>query len=585
MDDCSIPTKKARKTSPPPSTSETSRQLKITELYHFKNNSSKTLPEEEMEDTSSLGTEEHKDDDKLSHVSESPPATPTPVLVTSCLPLKDISFGPSCLPLLPPLKSSPFHCVMIRTEMGKPFPLPYPSSFKDVWDENHVRMPCSSQCQYPVGPSKVEKKWQLIAESLRKPITNSFELEKTILSYNTRFATKWTFKLLHSYFNEFVSSEEAGRFFATTLPQLISLTLDLPNIVTHGIPLLQKQQDYSITMSQQQIACLLANAFFCTYPRRNSTAPSAEYFKFPGINFHTLFCSNTSHRMLNKLKCILHYFERVLTKPPSGAVTFTRQVCTSPPVWDQRMDHLTNLHVTSIGTIEDDGHSMLQVDFANKYVGGGVLGQGCVQEEIRFLVCPELIISKLFTEELDDNETLLILGAERYSSYHGYRDTFTWGGDYHDDTLSDEWGRKQVHIVAADALIFRRKLVQYSPRPMLRELNKAYSGFMNEGWDTPSKKPTAVATGKWGCGAFGGEPHLKALLQWMACSVAKRDMVYFTFDEVKLVKELNEYHSLLTFHNVTVGKLWLMLKNYHKDVIEKKSRLSLLHYLSAQLTR
>jgi hypothetical protein len=35
---------------------------------------------------------------------------------------------------------------------------------------------------------------------------------------------------------------------------------------------------------------------------------------------------------------------------------------------------------------------MWQIDFAIRVVGGGVLGQGLVQEEIRFTVCPELII-------------------------------------------------------------------------------------------------------------------------------------------------------------------------------------------------
>ena len=57
------------------------------------------------------------------------------------------------------------------------------------------------------------------------------------------------------------------------------------------------------------------------------------------------------------------------------------------------------------------------MDFANEYVGGGVLGQGCVQEEIRFLVCPELIIARLFTEKLDSNEVLEVVGAETYSNY------------------------------------------------------------------------------------------------------------------------------------------------------------------------
>ena len=47
-------------------------------------------------------------------------------------------------------------------------------------------------------------------------------------------------------------------------------------------------------------------------------------------------------------------------------------------------------YVTAKGTIEDNGHGMIQAD-RNKFLGGGVLNEGCMQEEIRFLICPELI--------------------------------------------------------------------------------------------------------------------------------------------------------------------------------------------------
>ena len=50
------------------------------------------------------------------------------------------------------------------------------------------------------------------------------------------------------------------------------------------------------------------------------------------------------------------------------------------------------------------------MDFANRMVGGGVTGLGLVQEEIRFLINPELIVSRLFTEALDHNECLIITG-------------------------------------------------------------------------------------------------------------------------------------------------------------------------------
>ena len=33
-----------------------------------------------------------------------------------------------------------------------------------------------------------------------------------------------------------------------------------------------------------------------------------------------------------------------------------------------------------------------------------------MQEEIRFLICPELILSRLFVERLDPNEALLVTG-------------------------------------------------------------------------------------------------------------------------------------------------------------------------------
>ena len=74
-----------------------------------------------------------------------------------------------------------------------------------------------------------------------------------------------------------------------------------------------------------------------------------------------------------------------------------------------------------------------------------------------------------------------------------------------------------------------------------RELNKAYCGFMG-GDPTPCGRSMAVATGKWGCGAFGGDAHLKALLQLMAAAVAGRDVVFFTFGDRELQEDLFTMH-------------------------------------------
>ena len=117
------------------------------------------------------------------------------------------------------------------------------------------------------------------------------------------------------------------------------------------------------------------------------------------------------------------------------------------------MKLVNELRVSCSGRIEKDAPSMLHVDFANKYVGGGTLGRGCVQEEILFMLCPELIVSRLLTEVLGDNETLVVTGHQRFNDYVGYASSFRWNGDHVDSTDCDAWGRHTTQLVAMDALV------------------------------------------------------------------------------------------------------------------------------------
>lgn len=100
------------------------------------------------------------------------------------------------------------------------------------------------------------------------------------------------------------------------------------------------------------------------------------------------------------------------------------------------------------------------------------MNYGCVQEEIRFVICPELLVTMLVTEALDDNEALIINGVERYSQYKGYSDSFTWEGNFVDSTPRDKSGRLKTCIVAIDAISFRQKNTQFNTGSIIRELNK-----------------------------------------------------------------------------------------------------------------
>ena len=92
------------------------------------------------------------------------------------------------------------------------------------------------------------------------------------------------------------------------------LCLRLPQIIQDPVPLLKTGMSASITLSQLQIACLLANAFFCTYPRRNSQKGEGEFSSYPSINFNTLFGGERGKctaKRAAKFQCLFHYFDKV----------------------------------------------------------------------------------------------------------------------------------------------------------------------------------------------------------------------------------------------------------------------------------
>ncbi|KAF9563394.1 hypothetical protein EC968_004872 [Mortierella alpina] len=528
--------------------------------------------------------------------------------------------------------------------------------------------------------------------------------------------------------SQFFSAVERQHFFDVTLPRMQALALRLPELIPKKIPFLTRQKDSAITLSQEQIACLLANAFFSTFPCRNapfkrarkkkpafprtasggdvsqkqqdeddeddddesqsederakgkqasrggkktgrgannsasarggrgghaqgrgskraqltaprkprklrSSGPAAqfEFFentpatgssavdqalsasvenltvkehsqdrdqakdaekmeeqrdympKMPSINFMTMFWSDDSlcpctTTQAAKLRCILHYFERVTTEMPKGTVTFHRQVLKKPAYLKpgERLNKhdfvLSKVALDATTPIEDAPEGALQLDFANKNIGGAVLYKGAVQEEIRFMICPELIVSRLFTQQLEANEAVLIKGAERYSNYIGYSKTFEWYSDHRDLTPRDKLGRRMTEICAVDARPFKSRisrLEQFEKHYLLREINKAIVGYrispinscewgMAKGHDEDKMKDSSavdryrpIATGNWGCGAFGGHLHLKFVLQWIAASIchgfdpqSKRlgqDLLYYTFGMHQLAGEIEEF--------------------------------------------
>ncbi len=68
------------------------------------------------------------------------------------------------------------------------------------------------------------------------------------------------------------------------------------------------------------------------------------------------------------------------------------------------------------------------MDFANQWIGGGALGDGAVQEELMFVCHPELYVTMLLCEKMNDKEALGFEGFGKEMKVEGYGYSFKYAG-------------------------------------------------------------------------------------------------------------------------------------------------------------
>ncbi|RQX72891.1 poly(ADP-ribose) glycohydrolase [Toxoplasma gondii CAST] len=218
----------------------------------------------------------------------------------------------------------------------------------------------------------------------------------------------------------------------------------------------------------------------------------------------------------------------------------------------------------------------LQVDFADRYLGGLSMFEGYIaQEELIFIIYPEMLCVMLFSDIMKPNEAVVVKGVERFVFSQGYEWTFqitAAAGDWTELPSNkhfsvqgvvplDSLGRRNVAIVGIDAVQFHEPNKQYSPVMVNRELMKAAVGFKGDPYElivSGSRQP--IATGLWGCGVFNGDAQLKTLIQWLAASYAGRSMKFYTFSN-KSVDGLGLVISKLRQSYATVGNLYKAIQN------------------------
>ena len=246
-------------------------------------------------------------------------------------------------------------------------------------------------------------------------------------------------------------------------------------------------------------------------------------------------------------------------------------------------DYPDDLKLCDIQFIENgslfDADASFCIDFANQFIGGGVLGGGNVQEELLFSVEPEAIVSIFLMEKMSNNDAIRIDNLIQYSKYSGYGRTFKFEGN-----ATNNNKLIKHNIIAIDAVCDSKGGID--KKSVERDFIKAYVGFnlINFDDENVAKLKKTIATGNWGCGVFGGDFELKFIQQWLAATYAGVEtLYYYTFskkemnniikklEEIKLINANDLYLRLIGATLVKQKVLEIILES---NIDEKLSKIN-----------
>ncbi|CAL1273776.1 unnamed protein product [Larinioides sclopetarius] len=207
------------------------------------------------------------------------------------------------------------------------------------------------------------------------------------------------------FVEEVMSEEERNRFLKETLPRMSSRAAELKRLKPAGGFLYSlRKEEGRFELERSLVASLLANAFFSTFPKRNSkTHPTLQDFRMADFFTHL---NKRSHQ--KKLKAFLRYFE-TLDATPGGNVIFTRKVIQGPslPGWLCSDRPLVPLVLRHEGTVHHAETHVYRACTCSQVIGGDVIKASTSKEARLFFSFPEILVILSFVEGLADEEALI----------------------------------------------------------------------------------------------------------------------------------------------------------------------------------
>jgi len=302
-----------------------------------------------------------------------------------------------------------------------------------------------------------------------------------------------------------------------------------PKLFPEGLLATVSNVPSNVNLTKEKVFCLMSLSFF-----------GLLQYHFPDL------LNNPEYS-----QCMANYYVRTYKesqKDPNWLqkpFKIERRYLSQDVAWEHSSKTLKGLKIYEEKIGIEDLRDACQINFADPYPGGTLPSShgDIVQEEILFLVYPELFITCVLVPRIDARESIVVSGLTRTNKYKGYQWSFAYAGDFDKDS-------NDITVIHMDALPGGER----DKHSLDRELHKAYLSFIELG-DKP------VATGHWGCGAFGGNHQRKAIIQIIAAAQAGVDLQYTTYG-TKHISGFKEFYNAMVENNITVGKLYRALLNH-----------------------
>jgi hypothetical protein len=298
------------------------------------------------------------------------------------------------------------------------------------------------------------------------------------------------------------------------------------------------------------------NGQLCTQASLASIIKITKFqaFIIQSLCFFNLFPGDYVSMLSNDqfILCIINYFEHVWKKiNADGAwahkvITIERRVLNktiTAPNWIMSVKRLNKMVINIDKKGIEDFRDSAQVNFADPKPGGTLPSTNAdiVQEEILFLIYPELFITQLVVPNMEKNECIVVSGVTRTNNYTGYRKTFRYAGDFSKDD-------NDITIIFIDATKGHDKSnVKQMNNKMNTDMNKAFLGFS-------ANNLKSIATGHWGCGAFGGNYQFMSIIQLLAAAQAEKSIIYTMYGEP--IDGFQKFYDKLVTINANVGEIY-----------------------------